>query len=1154
MQFSKLRLSGFKSFVDATELSIANGLTGIVGPNGCGKSNLVEALRWAMGETSPKQMRGGEMDDVIFGGTADRPSRNIAEVGLLLDNADRTAPAEFNDAEELEVSRRIEREHGSTYRINGREVRARDVQIMFADHATGPRSTALVSQGRIGTLISDRPIDRRGLLEEAAGITGLHSRRHEAELRLRGAETNLARLDDVLVTLDAQLKGLQRQARQARRYRKLSDLVRQSEATVLHHRWCDAEAALADARRELALAEQAVAQRTRDAATATTAREEASAAVTPLRSDETRAAAELQRLTIAHGDLDADDRRVAEASAQCETRLAQIADDLVREQALASDAAAAVERLAEERAALDAGAADETAQLGAAAQTLAAAAAALETAETAFTELTGRTAEAEAERNATERRLAEGEARLGRLVAQRAEAAAEGAALTAAMSDAGTAEAAAAALTTAMHALDQARRELATAETTRADADRDLETARQTRDAAAQAHGRLAAEHRALGELVAGSGDDTGAAPLFDTIAVARGYETALGAALGDDLAAPAETAAPRHWRQLDPLPTPAALPTAATPLSRFVRNAGPLARRLALIGVVDDGATGDRLAPTLAPGQRLVTRNGQLWRWDGFTVRDPAANAASTRLAHRRRLAELVVDLADAAVTNDAAAATFATAQSAAAKAGEREQGARERHRTCDGTLEDARAEHDRIARETAAQRARRDTLADIAQRLDNDIAETGRERAASEAALADDAPLAALRRERDAARERRAAAGAAYADAQATHDRLRHDNEARTRRRATLADDAASWGARLDGATGRIAELHQRQAASRAEQAQLAARPAELAEKRRRLMTALADAEQRRAAAADRVAEAETGQAVADRALRAADGALADAREAQVRAEAVAEQAAQAGAVVRDRIVERLACAPAAALETAGVDTAKALPTLDEAGARLDRLLRERENMGPVNLRAEQEAAELEEQLETIRSEREDLLSAIARLRHGIANLNREARQRLLASFEEVDKHFRELFVQLFGGGRAHLSLTESDDPLEAGLEVFASPPGKRLQGLSLLSGGEQALTATALLFAVFLTNPAPICVLDEVDAPLDDANVDRFLTLLEEISRSCRTRFLLVTHHRLTMARMDRLFGVTMGERGVSQLVSVDLAEAQELRQYA
>ena len=332
MQFSRLRAVGFKSFIDPVEFIIEPGMTGIVGPNGCGKSNLVEAVRWVMGEHSAKRMRGSGMDDVIFNGTGVRPARNIAEVVLSLDNSDRTAPAMFNHSDELEVSRHIERESGSIYRVNGREVRARDVQLLFADAATGAHSPALVSQGEIGAIIRAKPLDRRAILEEAAGISGLHSRRHEAELRLRAAETNLGRLDDVMAVLESQLQGLKRQVRQATRYRNLSGHIRRAEAILFHHAWSDASAALDEARRRFDAAEAEVVERTREAAAASAAQLKAADALTGLRQNEAESAARLSRLAATSEALDAEEERLNDDRRRLEGLLEQIADDLGREE------------------------------------------------------------------------------------------------------------------------------------------------------------------------------------------------------------------------------------------------------------------------------------------------------------------------------------------------------------------------------------------------------------------------------------------------------------------------------------------------------------------------------------------------------------------------------------------------------------------------------------------------------------------------------------------------------------------------------------------------------------------------------------------------------------------------------------------------------
>jgi len=1096
VEFNKLRLTGFKSFVDGTDLEIAPGLTGIVGPNGCGKSNLVEALRWVMGETSAKQMRGGGMDDVIFGGTTDRPARNAAEVVLSLDNASRTAPSQFNESDELEVSRRIEREKGSTYRVNGSDVRARDVQILFADQATGPRSTALVSQGRVGALIAAKPGDRRLLLEEAAGITGLHSRRHEAELRLRAAEGNLERLDDVLVTLDAQLQGLKKQVRQARRYKNISHDIRKTEAAVLHHRWIQAHEAVSECEEQLRAAESVVAEQARLVSQTTRTREESAAELVPLREAEAAAAAELQRLNIAREELDAEERRAQAAMEQWQTRLTQIEADLGRERGLAGEAKAALDRLGTEKAQIEqacAGEDDLIAETSAARESRNTR---VQTLESELTQLMERLASGEAQIAALERELGELDARRRRLDSQASDARVEREAIEEQGLTSDELVAAEAQVTTSEEALKSARAALEQADTAREGAEGQRDKVRDIRAQSAEALSRLRAEAGALEDVLAHDAETEAAdwTPMIDEIEVTQGYEAALGAALGEDLDAPMDSRAPRHWNMSDTPADDPALPAGVRALSEFVSKSGALGRRLAQIGVVDNAETGARLAGSLKPGQRLVDRDGQLWRWDGYVASGDARSSASTRLRQRNRLVELGDRIAAAETAFERIDTDFTTAKQNADTALEAARAARARLDSADNAASQARRSHANLSSEFAARIARHESLTETLARIEGEVAEVETRLADTRTRRTAIGDLDEIRSTTEGMRGQLSEARNALSAAQSEHDRLVREAEERHRRIAALAAEEISWQARHTGAGERIGELETREAQARSESQALSAKPADVA------------------------------------------------------------QAGQILQTVIERIAERLECKPEAVLPMAEVAEGKELPDLESSDKRLERLLRERDNMGPVNLRAEQESEELEEKIETINTEREDLVAAIDRLRRGIANLNREARQRLLASFKEVDKHFQDLFVRLFGGGRAHLELTDAEDPLEAGIEIYASPPGKKLQILSLLSGGEQALTATALLFAVFLTNPAPICVLDEVDAPLDDANVDRFCTLLDYISQIGTTRFLIVTHHRMTMARMDRLYGVTMPERGVSQLVSVDLRGAEEIRAIA
>jgi chromosome segregation protein len=662
----------------------------------------------------------------------------------------------------------------------------------------------------------------------------------------------------------------------------------------------------------------------------------------------------------------------------------------------------------------------------------------------------------------------------------------------------------------------------------------------------------LAAEERALAELLEPAEADL-FPPLIDAVTVQAGWEAALGAALGEDLNAPADEAAPVHWTSLPPL-EPAPLPGGAPPLAEFVTAPNQLNRRLASIGVVEDMQAGARLAGELSRGQRLVSRDGALWRWDGYTIAAGAPTAAATRLAQRNRLAEVRDTLKAAKKDAEAAGAAALAARQARDAAAAGEQAAREATRSDFALLTAARDEHARLAQARAAVESR---LAALVEALDNaasDLSDAQAQAAAARDSLAapDDPAKAAdavgaLRTELAELRSRQT-------ERRSAHDRLAAEAERRGERLRAIESEAGSWRQRGEGTQNRLADLSRRRAEAEGERDRLAARPAEIEAQRGGLMDRLTGAEAARGAAADRLAAGETAQAEGDRALKSAEAALSGAREEQVRAEARLEQATHERDSVVQRIREKLDVAPERILESASIGAREALPESADAAARLERLVRERDNMGPVNLRAEVEAAELEAQVASLRTEREDLLAAIARLRQGIGSLNREGRERLMAAFTQVNEHFEKLFTRLFGGGRAYLTLTDADEPLDVGLEIMASPPGKKLTAMSLLSGGEQALTAVALLFAVFLTNPAPICVLDEVDAPLDDSNVDRFCALVGDIASSGETRFLLVTHHRMTMARMDRLFGVTMGEAGVSQLVSVDLSGAEALRELA
>jgi chromosome segregation protein len=1149
MKLTRLRLLGFKSFVEPTDFLIEPGLTGVVGPNGCGKSNLVEALRWVMGETSHKSMRAADMDDVIFAGNNSRPPRNTAEVAIHIDNSDRTAPAQFNGDAALDVSRRIEKDEGSTYRINGRETRARDVQLLFADASTGARSPALVHQGRIGEIIQAKPEQRRRVLEEAAGISGLHARRHEAELRLRAAEQNLARLEDVIGQLAGQIDALKRQARQAVRYRAVSLLVRKQEATLFHLRFVNAKTEVTEAEHARDVAVRVVAERTGAQAEASTMQANAAAALPALRDAEAKAGAALHRLVVARETLDREEQRANERMAELDRRLVQLADDIEREKRQAADAESALARLVAEQTSLQTQASESAGRKNAVQKRAAAADATLAATEKTFAELTAALADLAARRNQLEQAAREHGERRTRL--ERELASVEADLTDLAKSTAHTADmtAAAAAVKSAQDAVAAAEAAMLRSEATHSGARQALDVARQPLAEAERRVNRLDTEAKTLAKVLQVETKNLWP-PALELITVAKGFEAALGAALGDDLDAPVDAKAPIHWGGAAADNDPA-LPQGVTPLTSHVKAPAELARRLAQIGLVPrtDGA---RLAKQLKPGQRLVSAEGDLWRWDGFAVAANAPTAAARRLAGRNRLAEIEAELnaARSEVESKRTAVTAAEAEiAAAAKA---EAAARDQRRDAQRAADAARERHAAAEREANRVTARNSALTEARTRLTASLTEAEASRHDTDTAIAGLPPSAKFESELGDVRSKLTTQRIEVAEVSAEAQALTRESELAERRLEAVKTDVDAWTERRNSAGEHIATLNARTEETKTERKELDNAPRAFADKRRALISEIEQAEVARRAAADKLAVGENALADADRAARAALEAMSSAREELARAEERQQAAQRRVADIAHEIREMLEVEPDAVAALAGIEPGAQLATVPEIEVELDKLRRERERLGAVNLRAEEELREVEEQHGKLAAERDDLVEAIKRLRQGIQSLNREARERLLASFEVVSGHFKRLFTELFGGGTAELQLIENDDPLEAGLDILAKPPGKKPATLSLLSGGEQALTALALIFAVFLTNPAPICVLDEVDAPLDDHNVDRFCDLLDEMTRSTDTRFIIITHNPITMARMNRLFGVTMAERGVSQLVSVDLEGAVKIQE--
>lgn len=1136
---AQLRLAGFKSFADRATLDILPGLTGLVGPNGCGKSNLAEALRWAMGEGRAAALRGDAMDDLIFAGTRTRPGRDAAEVALTLEGG---FPPPFAGETRLQVARRIVRGGSSAYQVNGRDVRARDVRALFADLAGGARASAMVGQGGVAAVIAARPDERRGLLEDAAGLAGLHARRAEADAKLRAADANLARAGDRHALFEGQLAGLQRQATQAARHADLLTRIAAAEAGLHGLTRVRAAATRAAAHAAWAVAQSAAAQAGSLAHAAETAAAAAAAALPGLRNDEAAARTTAERTRVKQEERAAAAAQARDAHLAAIARREQVVRDLAAAEAVCTDAVHTEAGLAGEAASLAAADADAPPVLASLQADAAVAAGSLAAEEAATAATTARAVAWAVEARALGQTLAQAAARVRRAAEAQdmAEAARGGAAaaapdqarLAAALADAeaavGDLGSAEERLRTATYAFDGAVA-LATA-------------AREAASAAEAAHGRLAAEASALARVLTG-GQDRRWAAVLDRLVTPPGLEAALGVALGEELLAaddPGGREAPRQWRVLPELALP---PLPGTPLSGLVGAPPALARALSGIGVVADEADGDAAQPGLLPGQSLVSREGALWRWDGYTVRAGTPTAAAARLLQRNWLATVRAQAAEAEQV-----AVQARAASRSVEAAERDAAAAEAQARTAWRSAEARTG---AARGTAqALQAASDAAAALMAGLDAQLAALASEAADARTALdearaAQAALPAAGRLDAEAGRARDALAAARARDAAATRalDGAIRDGAARRARMAALACEREAWAARATHARVAVAGLRKRLAGADAEHARLSAARTDLDTAGWDGTAGVPEAEAAHRAATA-LAEAEHGAATAARAAQAAAAELAATREDLVRAEAAAGQVARAWQALLPP--SDAPSAPAADLTPAAEARAR---------AALARLLRERDALGPVNLRAADEAAALAAEVRAAARGRDEVAAAAASLRGSLRRLDEEARSRLASVFDEVDRHFQALFRRVFMGGQARLGLTGSDDPLQAGLEVQAQPPGKRLASLSLLSGGEQSLTALCLVLAVFRCNPAPVCVLDEVDSALDDANVDRLCALLADLARDGAqlgtetggTRFLVVTHHGLTMARMDRLYGVTMQEPGVSQLLSVDLGEA-------
>ena len=855
MEFKKIQLNGFKSFADKTNFLIEEGLTGIVGPNGCGKSNIVESLRWVMGETSAKSMRGSGMEDVIFNGTSNKASKNIAEVSIDVENKNNEGPVQYRDLDQISVRRKIEKDKGSKFYINDKEVRARDAQMFFADLSTGAHSPSMISQGRIGALVTAKPTDRRAILEEAAGISGLHVRRHEAELRLGAAENNLKRADELRRQQEKQLANLQKQAEEATKYKLISEEIKKIEAGLYYLKLLEIDKEIKIENEINNEAEGEVEGFNNKITELENLIKIATDKVSPLREKNIENLSRIQRLNLELQSLDEENTRIQDEIESINKSISTLDEDINRERGIIIDANSNEKRLKEEKADL--------------------------------IEIDSKYFETEKLSN------------------------------------------------------------------------EDLENAKK----------ELKKEQEAVDEVV-------------NNIA-----EGSINISLG--------------------------------PIKN-VKNSINRAKEL-----IDSNEI-----------QQAVT------------------------------------------------------------------------------LLDRCNMELDNFLNDLKNEKSRQELL-NVNEKSQN---------------------IKQLQEK--------------YADAYSKNQSIKNESIKRNERIKTIETEIESWKNLLSNSEKMVAELIERKNKLSDQLKKLENQPRVQAERKGQISENL------------RISDKEKidNDIVIEETDKRIEALRAELNEIQEQSIQIRERKASSGATIEglqkrksdllDRINSELNLSEDNILENSNLNGVEELPNAIDQEDALDKKKQERESLGSVNLKADEETSKYEDEIKKMEQDRSDLVTAIVKLKDSINELNQKGRERLIEAFEKVNRKFNEVYTKLFNGGNAKLELVDSDDPLEAGLEMLVSPPGKRLQSITLLSGGEQALTALSLIFAVFLTNPSPICVLDEVDAPLDDANVTRFCNLLEELIKITNTKFIIVTHHALTMSKMNRLYGVTMPEKGISQLVAVDLQKAESM----
>ena len=1150
MKFTKLKITGFKSFVDTTLLDIKQGLTGLVGPNGCGKSNIVEAIKWNMGEAGPSRLRAGEMNDLIFAGTKGRASRNSAEVILTIENIDNSLQSYENNVE-LEVSRKIEKDGGSTYTINNREVRQRDVQILFADLAIGSRSNAIVDQGQVGQIINSKPQERRKILEEAAGISGIHARKHETELKLKATESNLEKIEEIIYNDQLRLKELSRQTKQAKRYKNISENIRKIEAIILYQRWNDLIEFIETNKEKLNLYIEKVNDISRNISKKELLKNELGEDLPALRSEQQNRSNLLNKFQVEYNSLiNKEDNLLIEQKNQKEN-IIYIDREILNDNKIFKELRLQSYQLSKEIEQLKDN--NDKSNLNKLKLSLEKA----KNEEYTITEEL-KNAERDLNINISQRKNYKNE--INKLQLEKEEN---------------------------ISFIEQAKKELEILKkenfkkenkNTFINQINNLKTDLQKLDDEEQAifkklnlvNAKIKeyensinkqninlqnsyrnieqynASKNILTKLFESENDNI----VINSLKFPIGYEKAIEASLGHGLKASLEKS-DIEWRNIEQKSL-FSLPGNINSLSKYAKGVPEVENILKLTGIVNSTSEGDELQNKLKPGQQLVTKNGGLWRWDGYTHNEKAETPANQILQNKANLIEINsrikktqnnidnnkknIESFEIKIKNEEKIKNKYSAD--ILNINNKKVTARDKIEHVQNNLaiyiENNSEENTKVALLESSIEKYNQTNKILVNSL-NQIKKQEK-LLIKEDLLKNTIEKISLNNSNK--RENLTNQISIYQKELSFIENIENQIEQFNNEKNRLLNQT-------DNITERLRKLKNRKKELNKNLKNLELKPNQIKKSKKNILEQIDKNKKELSEIESRLSVKENNNKEINYELKTFNEELINQRENKARIEALLEQAYEKQKEDKATISDKLNIDPNNFHKL--IDISENIPNTEQANLDLEKLLLQRERIGPVNLVAEEDSEKLIEKLNNIEKEKEDLVNAIGKLRTSIRSINKEAKIRLMEAYTNVNTNFKMLFTELFGGGEAYLALTDSENPLDSGLELMASPPGKKLQQMSLLSGGEQALTAMALIFSVFLSKPSPICILDEVDAPLDESNVDRFLDLIESISEKSKTRFLIVSHNRLTMARMHRLYGVTMQEPGVSQLVSVSLKEA-------